>query len=368
LPQESVSFEIKKLQILDENGKCDLSLLPKELDAAAIKKMYRWMVVSRIFDQKAFSLQRQGRILTYAPHIGQEATQIGCAAAMAPQDWLIPNYRSNAAMISRGMPMEMLFQYWAGDERGMRIPEKLNIFPLAITVGVHIPHAVGAGWAAKARGEKWVPLVFFGDGASSKGDFNEGLNMAGVLKVPCVFVCENNQWAISLPRSQQTAAKTIAQKAIAFGFGGVWVDGNDVFAVFKAAKEALEKARKGDGPTLIECETYRIGDHTTADDASRYRSAQEVETWRKRDPIARLEKYMMDNGMLTAAEKEKIWSEANAAVERAVKAAEAMPPPGPEDIFRFTYAEMPPHLKEQMSELSRSILEGDLAASAREAS
>ena len=217
-------------------------------------------------------MQREGRIGTYASIWGQEAAQVGSALALTDGDWIFPSFRESGVLVARGYPLWMLYRYWTGDERGMSAPEGLNVFPMSVPVGTQIPHATGAAWAMKLKGHKNVAAVYFGDGGSSKGDFHEGLNFAGVFKVPCVFLCQNNQWAISVPRSSQTAAKTIAQKGFAYGMEGLQVDGNDVVAVYKATKEAAEKARSGGGPTLIECFTYRLDDHTTADDSSRYRS------------------------------------------------------------------------------------------------
>src|SRR5204863_369792 len=283
MPKKTVqSFSVEWLQILDENGNCDEALRPS-LSNDEIKKLYEWMLLARIFDEKAFKLQREGRLGTYASILGQEAAQVGSALALRPDDWMFPAFREPGASIVRGLPMRMVLQYWAGDERGSLIPEELNDFPITIPVGTQIPIAVGAAWAAKLKGDKIAVMAYMGDGATSKGDFHEGLNFAGVFAVPVVFVCQNNQWAISVPLKRQTAAKTLAQKAIAYGFSGIQVDGNDPFAVYKATHEALDQARDGQGPTLIECVTYRLGDHTTADDASRYRSRDEVEQWRKKD-------------------------------------------------------------------------------------
>ncbi len=343
----------KMLQILDIEGNIvDESLMPKLTDDD-IKKMYEYMVLARKWDEIAWKLQREGRLLTFAPLIGQEASQVGSAYAMEKDDWLFPMYRDNAAMILRGMPMELLFQYWAGDERGLRIPDDVNMFTLAIPVGTQIPHAVGFAWGMKMRKKKVATVVYFGDAATSKGDFHEGLNFAGVFKVPLVAICENNQYAISVPRSRQTASETIAQKAMAYGFEGIQVDGNDVFAVYKVTKEALEKARKGQGPTLIECFTYRIGAHTTADDPTKYRSNEEVELWKKKDPIDRLKKFMMKKGIWKDSDEKKLLSDAEQRVNDAVKKAESFGEPKPEDMFNYVYDKMPEQLRQQMMELKK---------------
>ncbi len=342
------SFNIEYLQILDENGNCDETLAPK-LSENEIKKMYEFMVLSRVFDEYALRLQREGRILTYASIKGQEASQTGSAMALNEKDWIFPAFRENGAYIVRGYPMEMLYQYWGGDERGMKVPENINMFMVAIPVASQIPHAVGFAWAAKLKGDDIAVIVYMGDGATSEGEFHEALNFAGVFKVPVVFICQNNQWAISVPRSRQSAAQTIAQKAIAYGFQGIQVDGNDVFAVYRATKDALERARKGE-PTLIECFTYRVSDHTTADDAKRYRSAEELAEWTKKDPIDRLKKYMTSKGMWNEDYEKIVRSNAVAKVEEAVKKAEAIQPADKNDMFKFMFAEMPQQLKDEMDE------------------
>jgi pyruvate dehydrogenase E1 component alpha subunit len=348
MPKKTVqSFSVEWLQILDENGNCDEALRPP-LSHEDIKKLYEWMVLARVFDEKAFKLQREGRLGTYASILGQEAAQVGSAFALRPDDWMFPSFREPGASFVRGLPMRMILQYWAGDERGSLIPEELNDFPITIPVGTQIPIAVGAAWAAKLKADQIAVLCYMGDGATSKGDFHEGLNFAGVFAVPAVFVCQNNQWAISVPLKRQTAAKTLAQKAIAYGLPGVQVDGNDIFAVYRATHEALNRARDGKGPTLVECVTYRLGDHTTADDASRYRSREEVELWKGRDPVERLKKYMEKEGLWNKSYDEAVRSEAREKVEQAVHEQENFPPPDPRDIFRFTFHELTTELEEQL--------------------
>lgn len=358
MPREIIKrFEVPYLQVLDEEGRCDEALMP-DLAGENIKELYEYMVLVRTFDEKAVKLQRMGRIGTYAPVLGQEASQIGSAYALEDEDWMFPSYRENGSYIVRGVPMAMVLRYWAGDERGCQMPEGLNNFTVAIPVGTQVLHAVGAAWAFKMRKEKKAALVYFGDGATSKGDFHEGMNFAGVFRVPVVFLCQNNQWAISVPITRQTAAETLAQKAIAYGFDGIRVDGNDVFAVYKSTKDALEKARSGGGPTFIECYTYRMGDHTTADDASRYRSQEEVEAWRVKDPIERLRRYMVGRGLWTEEYGKKIQGEAEERVRKAVEEMEATPEPEMEDIFRYTFEKMPQHLEEELQELKEALREG----------
>jgi pyruvate dehydrogenase E1 component alpha subunit len=341
------SFSVKRLDVLDENGNADDALMPA-LPDEEIRRMYEMLVSVRTFDGRALNLQREGRIGTYAPIFGQEATQIGSALALEKTDWIFPTFRENGVYIAVGHPPYKILQYWGGDERGMRTAPSLNIFPVSIPVASHIPHAVGAAMAAKYRGDKIAVVPYFGDGATSKGDFHEALNFAGVFKLPVVFICENNQWAISVRREKQTAAETIAQKALAYGFEGIQVDGNDVFAVYKATKEAADKAKRGEGPTLIECFTYRMGDHTTADDASRYRPKEEVERWKARDPILRLERYMEKKGLWNEDYRNTVADKAKAEADEAVKQAESLDKPDPRDMFNFTYGSVTRRQKREM--------------------
>jgi pyruvate dehydrogenase E1 component alpha subunit len=342
-------FSVEWMQVLDENGRTDRKLMPK-LAAKTVQKMYEMMVLTRVFDDKAFKLQRQGRLGTYGQSIGQEASAVGSAMALSKKDWIFPSFREHGVFITMGVPLAQYFQYWNGDERGNIMPADVNILPVSVPVGTHIPHAVGLAWAMKMKKERSVSAAYFGDGATSKGDFHEALNFAGVYKVPCVFICQNNQWAISLPFSRQTAAKTVAQKAVAYGIPGVRVDGNDVFAVYRAVKNAADSARKGNGPSLIECFTYRMGDHTTSDDSKKYRQQKEVDAWRKKDPIMRLEKYMIKKKLLNEKKKVKIWELANSIVDKAVREYEAIERPDPTDMFRYLYRDMPKELKDQLAE------------------
>ncbi|MEK6983513.1 MAG: pyruvate dehydrogenase (acetyl-transferring) E1 component subunit alpha [Nanoarchaeota archaeon] len=343
-------FKIESLQILGEDGSCDESLMPK-LSNDEIKRIYEKLVLIRVFDQKAFNMQRQGRLGTYIQFKGQEACQVGTALPLKDDDFIFPMYRNSGLLIVRNQPIVQILQYWGGDERGQKAPEGINNFPISIPVGTQSIHASGAAWAAKLRGTNQVACAWFGEGATSKGDFHEALNFAGVFNLPAIFICENNQFAISVPRAKQTKSDTIAQKAIAYGIEGLQVDGMDIFAVYKAMKDAVEKARAGNGPTLIECFTYRMGDHSTSDDASRYRSKEEVEMWIKKDPIERLEKYMRKKGLLDDTYKAKVLADSQDIVERAVTEFEKLPAPEPKDIFNYVFAELTPEQKEQMQDL-----------------
>lgn len=346
------NFKVEYLQIMDEKGNVDEKLMPKISDKM-IKKMYELMVLARKFDEKALKLQRQGRIGTYASVLGQEACQIGSSLALKDEDWIFPAFRENAAFISRNVPMHYLYLYWGGDERGSNMPG--NNFPFSIPVGTHPLHAVGCAMAIKYKKEKGVCVTYFGDGATSTGDFHEAMNFAGVFKLPVVFLCQNNQFAISVRRERQTASKTIAQKAIAYGFEGIQVDGNDVFAVYKATKYAVEKARKGKGPTLLELFTYRLENHTTADDWRRYRSEEEVKKWWEKEPIKRLRIFMEKKGLWNEEYERKLIEDCEKKVEKAVKDYESFERANYEDIFKYTFENMPEELIEQKEELKASL-------------
>jgi pyruvate dehydrogenase E1 component alpha subunit len=255
-------------------------------------------------------------------------------------------------MMAHGVPPHLLYAYWRGDERGSCFPEGVRCMPIAVPVASQWQHGAGIGLALKLRGEDAAAVAFGGDGSTSEGDFHEALNLAGVLKAKVVFVIQNNQWAISVPISQQTASKTLAQKAHAYGIAGIQVDGNDLFAVYSAAEDALWRARKGEGPTLIEAVTYRLGDHTTADDASRYRPAEEVEAWQERDPISRIRRYLGANGLWDSAREQELIEETSRWVDEQVRMAEEMEPEAPEAMFRHMYDVMPPSLSEQLSSLN----------------
>jgi pyruvate dehydrogenase E1 component alpha subunit len=343
-------IDVKHLRILDEKGNADTAILP-DLSDNDLKKIFELFILSRQFDQRALQLHAEGRLGTYASILGQEASQIGSAYALEKTDWIFPSFREMGVYITLGYPIWMLFQYWTGDERGMNTPEDLNIFPVSVPVGTHMVHAVGAAFAAKVKGHQTVSVTYFGDGGSSKGDFHEGLNIAGVYKLPVVFICQNNQWAISLPREKQTAAKTIAQKAYSYGFEGIQVDGNDVFAVYKATRDALEKARTGGGPTLIECFTYRMSDHTTADDASRYRPKEDIEKWKLKDPLLRLKLYMEKKGLWTQQYEDDVKKKVTELVDSEIKKEEAAGLPDSKDIINFTYKELTQRQKKEMETL-----------------
>ena len=338
-------------QVLTPDGEL-LGEAPFGIDQT--RRLYRAMVAARLFDRKGTALQKQGRLATYAPFEGQEAAQIGGAAALRPDDWMVATYRDAAAMAFHGYPRTLLLLGRMGDERGGSPPEDVNVLPPSITVGAHMLHAVGLAWAEKIGGSDRIALTSFGDGATSEGDFHEAMNFAGVFQTPVVFLCQNNQYAISLRRDRQTASATIAGKADGYGIPGVLVDGNDLFAVFRVTGEAVQRARSGGGPTLIEALTYRLGPHTTADDPRRYRPDEEEKEWRERDPLERVRRYLESEGAWSSEWQEECEGEESAAIEAAVAEAEALPPQRPEEIFEAMFAEMTPQLREQQ----RLLLEG----------
>jgi len=343
-------FRVEYLQILDENGHVDDSLMPK-LSDDEIKKIYESIILIRTFDQKAFNMQRQGRIGTYIQFKGQEASHVGCSLALNDDDWIFPMYRDSGMLIARKHPIFQILQYWSGDERGLIAPDGINNFPIAIPVGTQTPHAMGAAWAAKLRKTKQVAVASLGDGATSRGDFHDALNFAGVFQLPAIFLCQNNQFAISVPVEKQTHSSTIAQKAIAYGIKGIQIDGNDIFAVYKTVKEAAERGRKGQGPTLIECVTYRLADHSTSDDAKRYRSEEEHKKWEKRDPVDRLEKFMKRKGLLDDNYKEKVLQDSKDIIEADVEKFEQIKDQDPKSMFKYVFAKMTPRQEEEMEDI-----------------
>jgi pyruvate dehydrogenase E1 component alpha subunit len=343
-------FEIPYLQFLPPQGEPVAELPAWARDPAALVALYRWMQRMRAYDTKAIALQRTGQLGTYASMLGKEAVEAGIGAALAPEDVFVCSYRENGAQLMRGVTMRELFMYWGGDERGSCFGKSVHDFPICITIASQCLHAAGVAYALKLKREPRAALVTLGDGASSKGDFYEGLNAAGTWKLPLVFVITNNQWAISVPRQRQTGAETLAQKAIAGGVPGLQVDGNDVIAVRQAISEALATARGGGGPTLIEAVTYRLADHTTADDASRYRPAEELaEAW-QREPVARLRHYLIAHGAWDKAQEDALLREVNEEVQVAAQSYLDTPPPPVSQMFDHLYATLPAALAAQKAQ------------------
>jgi pyruvate dehydrogenase E1 component alpha subunit len=344
-----VKPKLEYLTILDETG----TVAEGEeigIDDDRLQAMHRVMVTARRLDDRLLKLQRQGRIGTFAPVEGQEAAQVGSAAALAQTDWVVPSYRENAVALWRGLPLEQIFLYAAGYTEGAAIPQGAHDLPVAIPVGTQPLHAVGIAYAEKLRGGEAVTMTYFGDGATSQGDVHEAMNMAGSFGLPVVFLCQNNQWAISVPRDRQTAARTLAQKALAYGMPGLQVDGNDLPAVHAAAREAVERARAGNGPTFIECVTYRLGLHTTADDPTKYRDEEDVEPWREREPLRRLVALMTQRDLIDDDALSELESAIDREIQDAWEATEQRIEEldrHPEAMFDHHYAELPPPLAAQ---------------------
>lgn len=348
------SYDIFHTQFLDADGNTKGKLPEFANDREQLRAMYKLMVQTRAFDKKAVALQRTGQLGTYAACLGQEAIGVGIGYGLKDEDIFIPAYREYAAQLRRGVSMENILLYWGGDERGMAYDHgpSVNDFPLSVPIATHVPHAIGVAYAMKLKKEKRVVLVSCGDGATSKGDFYEAVSSAKVWDLPIVFLVSNNQWAISLPVSRQTGAQTMAQKAFAGGMPGEQVDGNDVIATRFVLDRAIERARRGEGPTLVEAVTYRLHDHTTADDARRYRSEEEVKAAWDRCPLKRYKAWLEKKGFWTAAEEEALQTQATADAEAAAQRFVATQPEAPEAIFDHLYATLPKSMQWQRDEVA----------------
>ncbi len=337
------------VQVLDDDGTVLPGASVPDLSDDVLVTMYEQMRFARVLDERATSLHHQGRMGTYPPLAGQEAAQVASTHALAEDDWVSYQYREHGAVAARGMSHEYLL-YWMGHEVGNEWLADRHIFPINISIGSHLPHATGLAWAAKLKGDDRAFICHFGDGATSEGDFHEGLNFAGVFDVPAIFFCNNNQYAISIARDRQTAAATFAQRGDAYGIPGVQVDGMDPLAVYQVTKAAVERAKDTDDeqprPSLIEAEMYRLGPHTTVDDPSVYRDDEEVERWRQKDPIPRMETFLRDRGLLDDEQIDAVEDEAREAVDELVDEAEAYEP-DPAQIFEHTFGERTPRLVEQ---------------------
>ena len=360
MPARTVlSTKIQHVSILDEDGNFDArlgkGLVPDE-DALGL---YEHMSICRHFDAVAFKLQRSGRMGTYPENRGQEAVSLGAAYALEKDDWLVPCYRENCGLFWRGLPMEFILLHWMGDERGNAIPRELAMTPQAIPIGTQMLHAVGLAWAAKYRKEKRIACTFFGDGATSEGDFHEAANFAANLDIPVIFVCQNNGWAISVPTKIQCSAPTLAQRGLAYGMACVQCDGNDLYAMVKVVRDAAKRARQENRPTFIEALTYRLGDHTTADDARRYRSEEEVALWEKRDPLARLRAHLVSLELWNDKKEKTLRARAKEEVAAAVKRAEEIAAPAPTDMFDSVYESLSPELRTQRQSMRTSGLGQD---------
>lgn len=345
------SMKNEMLQIMGQDGVILRPDLMPELDHGTLMEMYRTMVFSRSIDNKVLQYQRQGRMLTYAPNLGQEAAQVGSIAATLPTDWMAASFRELGCWLYRGAPLEKLLLYWYGNEDGMRMPDDIRILPISVPIASQLQHAVGLAYAAHYRGLSDIAIGFVGDGGTSQGDFHEALNNAAVLGVPVVFLIQNNQYAISVPRLSQTKALNLAIKSIAYGIPGILVDGNDVFAVYAAVNEAVDRSRNGGGPSLIELYTYRMGAHTTSDDPSIYRSQEEVDAWKLKDPIDRFRKWLITQGLWSDEQDRELQLKYDDYIkntfEQKIEKAE---PVELLEVFSHTYETMPDHLKRQYEE------------------
>lgn len=358
LPEKYNPLEGKMFSILDKNGNVLDESLVLEIDNEKLIGMYKTMLLTRCADNKALQLQRQGRMLTYAPNTGQEAAQVGSAAAIEEKDWLVPAFRDLGAWLTKGMSLEKVYLYWFGNEMGSNLPENVKMLPIAVPIATQFNHAVGIAMASNIKGEDEVTIAYIGDGGTSEGDFHEALNFAGVFNAPVVFIVQNNQYAISVSRNIQTKSKTIAQKAVAYGIPGIQVDGNDLLAMYTATKEAVDRARNGGGATLIEALTYRLGAHTTSDDPTRYREDREVEEWKEKDPLKRFKKYLIDKGLWSEEKDIEQIEEYEKYALEVFKKVEASGDTEPLDIFKYHYEEMPKHLVEQYEEYKAYLEKG----------
>lgn len=347
IPVETPS-KLEYLSILDEQGHVDRELEP-DLPDDLLRKMHEKMLLTRRFDERMLSLQRQGRLGTFAPVQGQEAAQIGAVAALKPSDWLVPSFREPVVHVWRDLPLEGLLLYTAGYNEGGLVPEGQHVLPISVPVGSQMLHAAGLAYGLRLQGKAEIVLTFFGDGATSEGDFHEAMNFAAVFACPLVFVCQNNQYAISLPRARQTTSRTLAQKAFAYDMPCLQVDGNDVLAVYSAVREAAERARKKRVPTLIECLTYRLSVHTTVDDPSKYRSEEEVQQWKKRDPLPRFQHYLKGKKLLSDGDLPGLEARIEQRIKDAIEAWQEQVAKlnDPVVMFDHLYAERPRALQEQ---------------------
>lgn len=356
MPRKIIKIKpkVEYLSILDGKGNVDDALDPK-LDADKSVYIYRLMLIARRLDERCINLQRQGRIGTYGPCRGQEASHCAATIVMEQEDWVVHAFREPGSLYHRGWPLETVIKFWGGFEEGCQPPEGVNDTPIAVPVASQTPHAMGIAWGMKLRGDRRAVLCYCGDGGTSEGDFHEAMNFAGAYHLPVIFLVQNNQWAISLPREKQTASETLAQKALAYGFDGLQVDGNDPLAVYVGTKEAVDKAKQGGGPTLIEAVTYRLSVHTTADDPTKYRSQKEVEKWEKLDPIPRYQNYLVKRRILDKKLIEEIEADVQAEIAAAVKRYEDARDVDPLDVFDFVYAELPAELAEQREEFQAAL-------------
>ena len=316
------------------------------LDDRDLLELYRQLVLLRTYDERSVVFHRQGRIGTYAIFWGHEAVQAGSAYALDPGDWIFPSYRESAIGLLRGIPASTVLSWWRGHPAGWWNPADYGVASICVPIATHVPHAAGFAWGMRLRGERTCAIAYFGDGATSEGAFHEGANFAAVMRAPLVLLCNNNQWAISTPIEAQTAASTLVDKAVGYGMPGVRVDGTDVLAVYEATAEAIERARAGDGPTLVEAVTYRAAPHATADDPSAYIDPERVEQARRDECVGRYEGYLRRRGLLADEAAEQIRQDALDALRAGITAAEAEPPADPNEVFEHAYVDPPGGLRD----------------------
>lgn len=350
--------EGKILHILNKEGKVVNEELVPVIEDDKLLHMYKTMLLTRIADTKAMQYQRQGRMLTYAPNKGQEAAQIGSVAGIEGNDWLVPAFREMGAWLYKGVPLEQIYLYWYGNEMGSKFPEDVKMLPVSVPISSQLNHATGIAMASNIKEEDEVTLAYVGDGGTSQGEFHEAMNFAAVFNAPLVVIIQNNQYAISVPRAKQTKTKTLAEKAKAYDIPGIQVDGNDILAVYAATKEAVERARSGEGPTLIEAVTYRLGPHTTSDDPTIYRDNKEVENWTQKDPLIRFKKYLMYKNLWSEDEDVKQIEEYEGFVNKTFKEVENSKEVPLEDIFKYHYEKMPQNLIDQYEEYKEYLAKG----------
>lgn len=352
--QTIVQFTIHYTRFLDETGTVVQTLPVCAQDTEYLKTLYAMLIRTRIFDAKAIALQRTGKLGTYPSTLGQEAIGVGIGAAMLAEDVFCPYYRDVGTQLWRGVKMSEILLYWGGDERGSHFSNAAvkEDFPMCVPIASQTLHAVGVATAMKLRKQPRVTVTTLGDGGTSRGDFYEAINLAGTWNLPVVFVINNNQWAISVPRNKQSHAETLAQKGIAGGVFSEQIDGNDVIAVRHSVGAAIERARRGEGPSVIEAISYRMCDHTTADDAKRYRASSEVEQHKLLDPILRLKQYLMEQGGWDDAQEQILQKRVGQEVAMAVEEYMNIPPEPLESMFDSLYAELPESLRSQRAQLA----------------
>lgn len=335
-------------QVMDENGKIINSDWENQISEKMAKEVYEKMLFARQADLKAVSFQRQGRMYTFPPNLGQEAIAVAAGMVISNEDWLVPAFRELGAYLAKGMSLKEYYLYFRGHEDSLIFKNARNMLPFSVPIASQLLHAVGIAYAVKYKEQNNTAVfTFVGDGGTSEGDFHEALNFAAVWKVPVVFIVQNNQFAISVPVKKQTASINIAAKSVAYGMSGIKVDGNDIFAMYDAIETSAKYARERNGPVLIEALTFRSGAHTTSDDPSKYRTKEEEETWAARDPLLRLKKYLQERDLWNAVEENKLLDQYNLEIERQFLEAENYSPPALDDVFKFQYEELPDELNRQ---------------------